>query len=229
MSSHQQFMPHFQEELTQLKSRLLVMGGQVEEMVSDAVRALVERDNNLAEKIIRDDEIINKLHLEIDERCFKLLALHQPMASDLRMIVSSVRINSDLERVGDFAVNIAEAALRYLRSPSVKPLIDIPKMADIARGMLRDSLNAFVSQDAKLAQETLDKDDQLDELNGRVFSDLLDHIVVQPDSTKLALELILISRHLERIGDHATNIAEGVIFIVSGLDVRHHAQDGSVS
>ena len=219
-------VPHFREELSELKTRLLVMGGEAEEQVRAAVRVVVERDTDLGERVLQGDESINKLHLEIDERCFKLLALHQPMATDLRVIVSAVKINSDLERVGDFAVNIAEASLRYLTHPPVKPLIDIPQMADIAQGMLRDSLNAFVAEDAVLAQDVLDRDDRVDALKSQVFRELLSFILEDPSVTEPALDLILISRHLERIGDHATNVAEEVIFIASGLDVRHHAQEG---
>ena len=226
MQPEQKVAPHFQEELAELRARLLVMGGEAEEQVRISVRALVDRDHDLAEQVLAGDRAINKLHIEIDRRCFKLLALHQPMATDLRVIVSGVKINSDLERVGDFAVNIAEASLRYLEHPAVKPLIDIPRMAEIAQGMLRDALNAYVEQDITLAQEVLDRDDTLDALKNQVFRELLSFILEDPETTEPALDLILISRHLERIGDHATNIAEEVIFIASGRDVRHHAQEG---
>jgi len=217
---------HFQEELEQLKERLLVMAGAAEEQVRASVQALVDRDHALAERVLTGDEPINTLHLEIDERCFTLLALHQPMASDLRVVVSGVKINSDLERIGDFAVNIAEATLGYLEHPAVKPLIDIPRMADIAQGMLRDALNAYVTQDMTLAQNVLDRDDELDHLKDQVFRELLTFMLSDPSVTEQSLDLILISRHLERIGDHATNIAEEAIFIVSGLDVRHHGREG---
>jgi phosphate transport system protein len=163
------------------------------------------------------------LHIEIDGRCVKLLALHQPMAVDLRMILSAVKINTDLERVGDLAINIAEAALRYLAHPSVNELIDIPRMADIAQTMLRDALDAFVTRDTALAQRVLDADDELDALKTQVFRDLLTYMLQSPQTIEPALDLILVSRHLERIGDHATNIAEDVIFMVSAKDVRHHA------
>lgn len=227
MESAQKIVPHFQDALEQLKARLLVMAGEAEEQVRLAVQALVNRDRALAERVLQSDDVVNSLHMEIDERCFKLLALHQPVAADLRVIVSGVKINSDLERVGDLAVNIAEASLRYLEHPPVKPLIDIPRMADIAQGMLRDALNAYVVQDQALAQDVLDRDDTLDGLKGQVFRELLSFILETPAVTEAALDLILISRHLERVGDHATNIAEEVIFIASGRDVRHHAQEGS--
>lgn len=221
-------VPHFQEALEELKARLLVMGGEAEEQVRSAVCALVERDAERARAVLEGDTAINSLHIEIDERCFRLLALHQPMAVDLRVIVSAIKINSDLERVGDFAVNISEAVLHHLEHPELKPLIDIPAMADIAQGMLRDALNAYVMHDVGLAEAVLDRDDTLDELKSRVFHDLLQFMRENAATTEPLLDLILISRHLERIGDHATNIAEEVIFIASGRDVRHHAQEGGV-
>lgn len=227
MESAQKIVPHFRDQLERLKARLLVMAGEAEEQVRSAVRALVERDRALAERVLQSDGVVNSLHLEIDERCFKLLALHQPVAADLRVIVSGLKINSDLERIGDFAINIAEASLRYFDHPPVKPLIDIPRMADIAQGMLRDALNAYVVQDTTLAQDVLDRDDTLDALKSQVFRELLSFILETPAVTEAALELILVSRHLERVGDHATNIAEEVIFIASGRDVRHHAQEGN--
>ena len=218
---------HFEEALEHLKERLLVMAGGAEEQVRAAVQSLVDRDYALAARVLAGDAPINQLHLEIDERCFQLLALQQPMATDLRVVVSGVKINSDLERIGDFAVNIAEATLGYLEHPAVKPLIDIPRMAEIAQGMLRDALNAYVRQDMALAQEVLDRDDSLDHLKDQVFRELLSFMLSDPSVTEQSLGLILISRHLERIGDHATNIAEEAIFIVSGLDVRHHGQEGN--
>ena len=211
----------FEEDLVALKNRLLTMGGLAEERVSLVVRGLVERDPDLVDTVIGGDEPLNQLHKEIDGRCFTLLALHQPMASDLRAIVSAVKINSDLERVGDLAVNIAEAARRYLKHPPVKQLIDIPRMADIAQTMLRDALDAFVRRDAALARAVLKEDDTLDALKTQVFRELLTYMLQDPSTIEPSLDLILISRHLERIGDHATNIAEDVIFIVSALDVRH--------
>ncbi len=170
------------------------------------------------------DTAINQLHIEIDDRCFKLLALHQPMAVDLRAIVSAVKINTDLERVGDLAVNIAEAVRRYLQHPPVKELIDIPRMAVIAQDMLRDALDAYVRRDTLLAHNVLDRDDELDALKTLVFRELLTHMLRDPGTIEPSLDLILISRHLERIGDHATNVAEDVIFMVSAKDVRHHAE-----
>jgi phosphate transport system protein len=220
---------HFQEELEQLKTRLLEMGGLAEEQVRLAVKALTERDRELVALALNGDEPINRLHIEIDGRCFTLLALHQPMAVDLRAIVAGVKINTDLERVGDLAINIAEAARRYAQHAPVKKLIDIPRMANIAQNMLRDSLDAFVRRDTELAQRVLSEDDKLDDLKTQIFRELLTYMLQDPGTIEGALDLILISRHLERIGDHATNIAEDVIFMVSARDVRHHASEGQPS
>lgn len=220
-------VPHFQEELEQLKARLLEMGGLAEERVRAAVAALVQRDPALVERVLEGDGPINRLHIEIDNRCFTLLALRQPVAVDLRAIVSAVKINTDLERVGDLAVNIAEAARRYMRHPPVKQLIDIPRMADIAQAMLRDALDAYVRRDTDLAQAVLNEDDKLDALKTQVFRELLTYMLQNIETIEPALDLILISRHLERIGDHATNVAEDVIFMVSARDVRHHAAEGT--
>ena len=216
---------HFQEELESLQERLLAMGGLAEERVREAVGSLSSRDPSLVDNVLMGDEPINDLHIEVDDRCFKLLALHQPMAADLRTIVAAVKINTDLERVGDLAVNIAEAAKRYLQHPPVKPLIDIPRMADIAQAMLRDSLDAFVRRDVALAEAVIAEDDRLDGLKTQIFRELLTYMLSDPTTIEPALDLILVSRHLERIGDHATNIAEDVIFMVSARDVRHHIAD----
>jgi phosphate transport system protein len=215
-------IPHFREELESLQARLLEMGGLAEERVRAAVQGLVTRDPALFEKVLLGDEPINQLHIEVDKRCFRLLALHQPMATDLRAIVAGVKINTDLERVGDLAVNIAEAGTRYISHPPVKKLIDIPQMGDIAQSMLRDALDAFVKRDMRLAHQVLNEDDRLDSLKTQVFRDLLTYMLKDQSTVEPSLDLILVSRHLERIGDHATNIAEDVIFMVSALDVRHH-------
>ena len=220
---------HFQEELEQLKTRLLEMGGLAEEQVRLAVKALMDRDRDLVELALHGDDPVNRMHIEIDSRCFTLLALHQPMAVDLRAIVAAVKINTDLERVGDLAINIAEAARRYAQHAPVKKLIDIPRMATIAQSMLRDSLDAFVRRDTALAQLVLNEDDKLDDLKTQIFRELLTYMLQDPTTIEPSLDLILISRHLERIGDHATNIAEDVIFMVSARDVRHHADEGQPS
>jgi phosphate transport system protein len=216
---------HFEEELGTLQTRLLEMGGLAEERVRASVQGLVSRDVAVTERVMRGDEPINQLHVEIDERCFRLLALYQPMATDLRSIVAAVKINSDLERVGDLAVNIAEAARRYTLHPPVKQLIDIPRMGDIAQSMLHDALDSYVKRDTTLARAVLKCDDELDALKTQVFRELLTYMLSDPSTIEPALDLILVSRHLERIGDHATNVAEDVIFMVSAQDVRHHTRD----
>jgi phosphate transport system protein len=212
---------HFQEDLRVLKERLLAMGGLAEARVRTVMQSLVERDIHGIDSVLTGDEPINQLHIEIDNRAFTLLALHQPMAIDLRAIVAALKINTDLERVGDLAVNIAEAARRYLVHVPVKPLIDLPRMSEIAESMLRDALDAFIRRDVDLAQSVLDRDDQLDQLKNQIFRELLTYMIETPAKIEAALALILMSRHLERIGDHATNVAEDVIFMVSARDVRH--------
>ena len=214
---------HFQEELEVLKTRLLEMGGLAEERVRHAVQGLAERDFALIDGVLGGDEPVNQLHIEIDDRVLKLLALHQPVAADLRAAMAAVKINTDLERVADLAVNIAEAAKRYSTHPPVKKLIDIPRMADIAQAMLRDALDAYVKGDVALAQHVLNEDDKLDALKTQIFRELLTYMLQDPATIEPSLDLILVSRHLERIGDHATNVAEDVIFMVSARDVRHHA------
>jgi phosphate transport system protein len=219
---------HLQEELDLLKSRLLEMGGLAEERVRRAVEALAERDVALIDAVLAGDEPVNGLHIEIDDRCLKILALHQPVAADLRAVMAAVKINTDLERVGDLAVNIAEAAKRYVLHPPVKRLIDIPRMGDIAQVMLRDALDSYVNRDVALAQQVLNQDDELDALKTQIFRELLTYMLQDPGTIEAALDLILVSRHLERIGDHATNIAEDVIFMVSARDVRHHAPESDL-
>ncbi len=218
---------HFEEELEQLKAKLLGMAGLAEERVRASVEALVHRDSDGLAAILEGDDPINRFQIEIDGRAFTLLALHQPMASSLRVIVAVLKINGDLERIGDLAVNIAEAATRYLAGPPVKPLLDIPRMAEIAQGMLRDAIDAFVKRDVALAQSVLGRDDQLDELKTQIFRELMTYMLQDPTKIEAALALILVSRHLERIGDHATNIAEDVIFVVAAKDVRHAPAPGT--
>jgi phosphate transport system protein len=217
---------HFEEELTLLKTRLLEMGGIAEERLRMAARAIVNRSRDQLDSVLTGDEAINRLHIEIDDRCLKLLALHQPMAVDLRAIVSTVKINTDLERVGDLAINIAEAGSRYLDHPPTGELVDLAPMAMTAKVMLRDALDAFVQRDEARARRVLDQDDHLDTLKDRTFRTLAAHIRREPEVVEPALDLLLVSRHLERVGDHATNIAEDVIFMVSARDVRHHLGGG---
>jgi phosphate transport system protein len=216
---------HFSEELEALQDQLLSMGGLAEERVRQAVSGLTERDYGLIEHVLIGDTPINELHIDIDDRCFKLLALRQPVAADLRTIVAAVKANTDLERVGDLAVNIAEAAKRALQYPTPSAISDIPRMSTIAQRMLRDALDAFVRRDVFLARAVLAEDDTLDTLKVEVSRALLGYMRADPTAIDGCLQLILVSRLLERIGDHATNIAEDVIFMVSAQDVRHHLAD----
>lgn len=214
----------FSDELEELKSLLLTMWDLAGERLRLAVRAVVDRDLPLVAEIISGDTRINELQVDIDHRCFTLIALYQPVAVDLRTVVSALRINADLERVGDLAVNIGEAAQRYFRHPPVKPLIDLPRMGDLALKMLREALDAFVSRDVSLAQRVLSQYDWLDALRNQIFRELLTHMLGDPQTIAPSVDLVLISRHLERVGDHATNIAEDVIFLVEARDVRHHSE-----
>ena len=216
---------HFTEELEALKSRLLAMGGLAEARFRLALQALVDRNHAVLADVIAGDDRVDELRVEIDDRCLTLLALHQPVAVDLRTIMSALKINADLERVGELAVNIGEAAQRYLRHPPVKPLIDLPRMGQLALKMLREALDAFVSRDVTLAKTVLTQDDWVDALKNQIFRELLTYMLGNPRTIEPGIDLILIARHIERAGDHATNIAEDVIFIVEARDVRHHAQD----
>jgi phosphate transport system protein len=211
---------HFEKELQALRERLLVMGGLAETMIHLGIRALVERDESLAQTVLAHEEEMDLLCIEIDDRCFTLLALRQPMASDLRFLVAAIKINSDLERIADQAVSIALRATALIREPELKPLIDIPRMARLAQEMVRQSLDAFVRRDPELARRVIDGDDAVDSLRDQVFRELLTYMMGDPATIPRALALILVSRNLERIADHATNIAEDVIYIVRGEDVR---------
>ena len=213
---------HFEDELQALKNRLLEMGALVEDRVHRAVHSLIDRKVEEAETIIAADRAINDLHIEIDDRCLKLLATQTPLAGDLRLITSAMKINSDLERIGDQAVNVAENVVKILPFPPLKPLIDIPRMAEIAEKMTRDALDSFVRRDPALARDVLRRDDSVDQLKDQVFRELLTYMMADPGTIQRALCLILISRNLERVADHATNIAEDVIFLVEAKDVRHH-------
>ena len=219
---------HFEIELQALKNRLLRMGALVEERVHGAMQALMERRLEAAESIIVGDAEVNDMQIEIDDRCLKLLALQNPMASDLRLITAAMKINADLERIGDQAVNIAENAVKVAALPPLRPMIDLPRMAEIAEGMTRDSLDAFVRRDAALARDILSRDDEVDQLKDQIFRVLLTHMMADPGTIERALGLILVSRNLERIADHATNIAEDVIFVVEAKDVRHHHEEREV-
>jgi len=211
----------YEEELSDLRRRILEMGGLVERQIADAVKALVGKDAALAEATIRKDHAVNRLDVEIDELCIRLLALRQPAASDLRVITTALKITTDLERIGDRAASIAERALELLGEPQLKPYVDIPRMAEIASEMLRGSLDAFVRNDVELALEVCRKDDAVDKLNDQIFRELLSFMIEQPATITRAMRVLFVSKYLERIADHATNIAEMVIFMVKGKSIRH--------
>jgi phosphate transport system protein len=214
-------MAVFDEELMQLKEKILKMGAMVETSIKDSVNALVERDNELAKKIIEKDHQINALDVEIDEDSIRLIALRQPKAGDLRFITTAMKITTDLERMGDMAVNIAERALELNEEPILKPYIDIPKMKEIAQGMTRDALDAFVRKDKKLAMDVIMRDDEVDDLQHEVLRELAFFMVQDPTTVTRAMKISFITRYIERIADHATNIAEMVIYLIEGKIIRH--------
>lgn len=209
------------DELTQLKKQLMEMGGHVEKAVDAAIQALTQRQIDKFDEVFEVEKIINREHLQVDEKCLEILAKQSPLATDLRLVIACIKINTDLERMGDQAVNIAHNGRYYLSEPELKPLIDIPRMAQEARLMIQEALQAFVKRDLELARTVLDRDDGVDELKNRIMRDLV--AIMQNDSKTVerSLALILIARNLERLGDHATNIAEDVIFAVTGDDIRH--------
>lgn len=212
---------HYEEELDALKETVLRMGGIVEQMTHVAIRALAERKPEMLDEVRTLEVKVNQLHIDIDEICLEMVALRQPAAKDLRFITAAMKINQDLERIGDQAINITERAESLLTVPPVKPLIDIPRMAEIAKEMLKDALDAYVNGDVDLAQRTILRDDIVDQLKDQVFRELLTYMMADPGTISRSMDLILVSRHLERIADHATNICEDVIFMVKGKDVRH--------
>ena len=214
---------HLQKELEELKENLLKMAAIVEEAIRDAVESLVKRDSDLARKTFEIEDRINKIEIAIDEMCLKLLALRQPMAADLRFITSAMKITTDLERMGDQAVNIAERAISLNQEPQLKPYIDIPKMAEITQSMVKDVLDAFVNGDSKLARSVCERDDLVDGLNDQVFRELLTLMSSDPQTITRGVHLMIVCRCLERIGDHATNIAEDVIFMLDARVIKHYA------
>ena len=212
---------HFHEELDALKQTLLAMGGLVEDQIRRVMRALIERDGDLAREVIERDRQVNAYDVEVDEKCVELLALHQPAASDLRFLTTAMKIVTDLERIGDQAVNIAQRAIELNREPQLKPYIDLPRMAEKAARMVKESLDAFVNRDTALARRVCAEDAAVDALKEQVFRELLTFMMEDTRTIPRAIRLILISRFLERVADHATNIAEMVIYLVEGKMVRH--------
>ncbi len=215
----------FDQELNALKENLLKMASLAEEAIAKSIKALVERDSNLAQKIIDQDSKINFLEIEINNQCLKLLALKQPMAVDLRFITSAMKIVSHLERIADQAVNISQRTLELLKQPLLKPLIDIPRMAELAQEMVRTSIDSLVNKDSLMAKKIGGRDNFVDDLNDQIFRELLTYMIEDPRTIKRAIELILVGRHLERIADLATNISEEVVFILNGKNIKHPNQE----
>ena len=212
---------HFHDELEALKQTLLAMGALVEDQIRRVMRALVERDSDLAQDVIDGDRQVNAYDVEVDEKCVELLALYQPAAGDLRFITTAMKIVTDLERIGDQAVNIAQRALELNREPQLKPYIDLPRMADNAQRMVKESLDAFVARDTGLARRVCAEDSTVDDLKEQIFRELLTFMMEDPRTIPRAIRLIFISRFLERVADHATNIAEMVVYMVESKMVRH--------
>src|SRR4051812_17838615 len=212
---------HFERDINELKERVLWMGSLAERAVHQAIHAVLEGDASLAEKVLREEPQINELKVEIDVRVVHLLPLQQLMAADLRFVLAVSPSNNDLERIGDQAVNVAQSAQRIHRHPRVKPYVDLPRMSELAEGMVRDSLNALVRGNVELARSVLVRDDQVDSLRDQIFRELLSYMMGDSAVVFQAFELILVAKNLERVADHSTNIAEDVIYIVAGHDVRH--------
>jgi phosphate transport system protein len=223
-----QFVPiqtrHFDQELDQLKSKLLAMSALVESAIYRSITSAVQKDRALAAEVLQNEARVNRMEIEIDDQAISLLALQQPMAGDLRLITSAIKINNDLERMGDLAVNIAQRALALMDEPMVQPLIDIPHIGALVQNMVRKALDAFVTKDAELAQSVLASDDAVDNLRTAFFHELISFMQREPSHVPQGLNLLSIVRNLERIADHATNIAEDVVFYIKGIDVRHHAE-----
>jgi len=215
----------FDEDLAVLKEALMRMATLVEESIALSVQALKERNEEFIQQVLEREGTINDLEVEIEQMALKLIALKQPMAGDLRMIVSAMKMSGELERMGDEAVNIAERAQVLLKVPLLKPLLDIPRMVTLAQNMVRDSVRSYIDQDASLAKNICERDDEVDDLYDQVFRELLTYTIADPTTIPRAMELVLISRHLERIADHATNISEDVIYQVEGRTIKHHFEE----
>jgi phosphate transport system protein len=220
---------HFDKELQQLKEKLLLMAGKTEALINQAVKALKMKDLVLAESIFKLDKEIDALEIEIEEEAILLIARHQPAAGDLRFLIGVIKINNDLERIGDHGENIAQSAIRLAGQPDIKPLIDIPRLAELATGMLKDSLDSFVNNDPDKAKAVCERDDRVDDLKDQIFRELLSFIAEKPEVTSRAMELILISRNLERVADLSTNICEDTIYISEARVIKHHFEEGKIT
>lgn len=217
---------HFEIELRALMEQLLLMGGRAESIIQKSIQSLERRDQALANEVFADDHVMDRMEIDIEERCLHLLALQQPLARDLRFITASLKISNDLERVGDHAVNIAGNAVRLSQEPQLKPLVDIPRMARLATDMLHEALDAFVRRDAETARRLVRRDDEVDNLNRQLFRELVSFMIESPSTITRAMELILVARNLERVADLATNVAEEVVFITEARIIKHHAEEG---
>ena len=218
-------MRHFEQELDVLKGKLLEMSALVESSVYRSVQGVVEKNAELAEQVLKNEARVNKLEIEIDDLAISLLALQAPLAADLRLVTAAIKINNDLERMGDLSVNIAQSALSLVKEPVIRPLIDIPHIAGLAQGMVRKALDAFVNRDAELARSVLASDDAVDNMRTASYHELISFMETNAQQIPQALHLLSVVRNLERIADHSTNIAEDVLFLVKGIDVRHHNED----
>jgi phosphate transport system protein len=216
---------HFEQELEKLKAKLLEMSALVESAIYRSVQGVVEKNEELAQQVLRNEGRINQLEIEIDDAAIGLLALQAPLAADLRLVTAVIKINNDLERMGDLSVSIAQSALALIREPLIRPLIDIPHIAGLAQGMVRKSLDAFVSRDPELARSVLASDDAVDNMRTASYHELISFMAANPQQIPQALYLLSVIRNLERIADHATNVAEDVLFLVKGIDVRHHNEE----
>jgi phosphate transport system protein len=216
---------HFERELDQLKTKLLEMSALVESAVYRSVQGVVEKNQELAEQVLKNETRINQLEIEIDDQAISLLALQAPLAADLRLVTAAIKINNDLERMGDLSVSIAESALALMKEPVIRPLIDIPHIAGLAQGMVRKALDAFVNRDPELARSVLASDDAVDNMRTASYHELISFMEKNPQQISQALYLLSVVRNLERIADHATNIAEDVLFLVKAIDVRHHNEE----
>jgi phosphate transport system protein len=211
----------YETELRNLREQLLLMGAKVEEMITSSVKALVDRDSDLANRTIESDHQINRLEVELDDMCLRILAKRQPVASDLRVLTIVLKMVTDLERIGDLGVNICERVVELNLEPPLKPYVDLPKMADVAQGMVRDALDAFVARDAERAEAVIDRDKTVDAYYAQIFRELLTYMMEDPRNIYRATRIQSIAKYLERVGDHATNLAEMVVFMVKGKDIRH--------
>ena len=211
----------FDAEIDELKKKILTMGSMVVSMVSDSLAALLTRDTPLAETVMGRDREVDRMEMAVDELAVRMVALRQPAASDLRLIIAALKISTDLERIGDIGVNIAERVVELNAEPQLKPYIDLPRMADAAQGMIHSALDAFVTGDVPLAVKVLESDQLVDDLNSQIFHELLAYMLADPMTVNRATRLIFISKYLERVADHATNVAEEVIYTIQGRDVRH--------